>query len=147
MVVQYDTINPPLSLCSRLGMMNESEAKTDYVPYRDRHPVPATAGAVTGTPADMPSDKSVGAALVLTFLFGPLGLFYVSVLAACVMIVVTIFLGIITLGFGLPVAWCACMIWGGVAASNQHSRHQLWFVQQIQQGSAGGSVAASPPKG
>ncbi len=119
--------------------MDESEIKTSYTPYRDRHPVPVAAGAV-GAPVGMPADKSVGAALVLTFLFGPLGLFYVSVLAACVMIVVTIFLGVITLGFGLPVAWCACMIWGGVAASNRHSRHQLWFVQQ---GPAGGPAASS----
>jgi hypothetical protein len=127
--------------------MDESETKTGYTPYRDRHPVPAAASAFTGAPARMPSDKSVGAALLLTFLFGPLGLFYVSVLAACLMIVVTIFLGIITLGFGLPVAWCACMIWGGVAASNQHSRHQLWFVQQIQQGASGGPAAGTPPQG
>ncbi len=128
-------------------MTDESKTETGYTPYRDRQPVPATVGAVAGAPADMPSDKSVGAALVLTFLFGPLGLFYVSVLAACVMIMVTIFLGIITLGFGLPAAWCACMIWGGVAASNQHSRHQLWFVQQIQQGAAGGPAAVPPPGG
>lgn len=125
-------------------MTDEFKAETAYTPYRDRHPVPATvAHALPG----MPSDKSVGAALLLTFLFGPLGLFYVSALAACVMIAATFFLALITLGFGLPVAWCACMIWGGVAASNQHSRHQLWFVQQIQQGTAGGTPAGVPPSG
>jgi hypothetical protein len=81
----------------------------------------------------MPADKSVGAALLLTFLFGPVGLFYASVVGGFVMIVVTIIIGIATLGLGLPVAWCGCMIWGAVAASNKHSRHQLWLVQQIGQ--------------
>jgi hypothetical protein len=110
------------------GAMSEPD-EDRYIPYRDRRPVPQ---AVV-TQAYMPPDKSVGAALLLTFLFGPLGLLYASIPGGFVMFVVTIALAVVTLGLGLPVAWCGCMIWGAVAASAKHSRHQLWLVQQIGQ--------------
>ncbi len=82
----------------------------------------------------MPPDKSVGAALVLTFLFGPFGLFYASVLGGVVMLCFALFIGIVTFGLALPVAWFGSMIWGAIAASGKHSRHQLWLVQQVGQG-------------
>jgi len=47
-----------------------------------------------------PVDKSVGAALVLTFFFGPLGLFYITVLGAVIMTVVAIIVAILTVGIG-----------------------------------------------
>lgn len=115
-------------------MTAEPETKSGYTPYRDRHPVPRNGGVDMQMQAQMPPDKSVGAALLLTFLFGPLGLFYASVVGGLVMLVVTFFLALVTLGLGLPIAWCGCMIWGAVSASGKHSRHQLWLVQQIGQG-------------
>jgi hypothetical protein len=48
-------------------------------------------------------DKSVGAALVLTFLFGPLGIFYVSILWAVVF--VALIVAVLTLGLGLLLVW------------------------------------------
>lgn len=76
----------------------------------------------------MPKDKSVGAGLFLTFLFGPLGLLYVSFGAALVMIAITLFLAFVTLGFGLIVVWPTTMILAAVLASNKHSRHQAWLA-------------------
>lgn len=81
----------------------------------------------------MPPDKSVGAALVLTFLFGPFGLFYASVLGGIVMLCFALVIGIATLGVALPVAWFGSMIWGALAASGKHSRHQLRLLQQVGQ--------------
>jgi hypothetical protein len=113
-------------------MTAEPDEKSGYTPYRDRHPAPVhQVGAVE---MGMPPDKSVGAALLLTFLFGPFGLFYASVMGGFVMLMLALIIGIVTLGLGLPVAWFGSMIWGAVAASNKHSRHQLWLVQQIGRG-------------
>jgi energy-coupling factor transporter transmembrane protein EcfT len=55
-------------------------------------------------------DKSVGAALVLTFLFGPLGIFYVSILWAVVFIVLAIVVAVLTLGLRFLLVWPASMI-------------------------------------
>jgi energy-coupling factor transporter transmembrane protein EcfT len=73
-------------------------------------------------------DKSVGAALVLTFLFGPLGIFYVSILWAVVFIVPAIVVAVLTLGLGLLLVWPASMILAAAMASNQHSRFQAWLA-------------------
>src|SRR5437762_3350469 len=77
-----------------------------------------------------PRDRSVGAALVLTFFFGPLGLLYVSVEGGVLMTLAAGIVFIVTLGVLLPVFWVASMIWGGVQASNQHSAYQAWLVGQ-----------------
>jgi len=81
-------------------------------------------------PAAAVKDKSVGAALVLTFFFGPLGLLYSSVLGAVLLFVIGLIVGVLTLGFGLVVIWPASMIWGALAASSKHSRYQAWLVNQ-----------------
>ena len=69
-------------------------------------------------------DKSVGAALVLTFLFGPLGLLYASVLGGILLLVLSVVVFVLTFGLGLIVIWPVSMIWGAIAASNQHSKYQ-----------------------
>lgn len=74
-------------------------------------------------------DKSVGAALVLTFLFGPLGIFYVSFLWAVVFIVLAIIVAILTLGLGLLLVWPASMILAAIMASNRHSAYQAWLAR------------------
>lgn len=75
-----------------------------------------------------PRAKSVGAVLVLTFLFGPLGLFYTGAGAAIVMLLATLVVGVVTLGVGLLLIWPPSMVWGAVSASNQHAEHQRWLV-------------------
>ncbi len=89
-------------------------------------PLPPVAPARTA----LVKDKSVGAALVLTFFFGPIGLLYASVLGAFVLFVLGVIVGIATLGVGDIFIWAACMVWGAVAASNKHSRYQAWLVNQ-----------------
>jgi hypothetical protein len=66
--------------------------------------------------------KSVGVALLLTFFFGPLGMLYSTVTGALVMIVVSIVLGVFTLGFSFLVTWPVCMIWGTMAASTHNQK-------------------------
>lgn len=66
--------------------------------------------------------KSVGASLVLTFLFGPLGMFYSTVMGAVIMLVLYIVIGLLTLGLGLIVLHPIAMIWGAVAVSNENKK-------------------------
>jgi hypothetical protein len=68
-----------------------------------------------------PPPKSMAAALLLTFFFGPLGLFYVSVPAALIMIVVSIVVGVMTFGFGLLLTGAACMVWAAIATNNYNN--------------------------
>jgi hypothetical protein len=104
----------------------------------------------------MPRDKSVGAALVLTFFFGPFGMLYsVAWWAALLMMVGAFFAGLLTFfifGVGAGVFWAASMVWGAVAASNKHSRYLAWlaaqpqtFLTQAPQVAADQLPSASPP--
>ncbi len=61
--------------------------------------------------------KSVAVAVILTFLFGPLGLLYASVTGGIVMIILGAIIGVVTLGIGLIAVWIACIIWAVIAAN------------------------------
>jgi len=61
--------------------------------------------------------KSVIVALLLTLLFGPLGMLYSTVTGGIVMLVLTFILTPLTYGMSLLLTWPICMIWGGVAAA------------------------------
>jgi hypothetical protein len=65
-------------------------------------------------------DKSVVLALVLTFFFGPLGLFYVSVPGAVALIILAAAGVVPTFGFVLIFVWPASMAWAVVAANGKH---------------------------
>ena len=67
--------------------------------------------------------KSVGVAFLLTFFFGPFGLFYATITGGVVMLGIEFLLfilGFLTLGaawFLFFFTWVACIVWGCVAAS------------------------------
>ena len=69
------------------------------------------------------TNKSVGVALVLTFLFGPLGMLYSTISGGIIMLIISVIVGAVTLGFGLLLTWPVCMIWSAIAA-NSHNRKQ-----------------------
>lgn len=85
-------------------------------------------------PGRPPSDKSVGAALLLTFLFGPLGVFYSSIIGGLILsalFIVVIAIAVGTLGIGLVllvVLWPISMLWGALSASRKHRRFETWRV-------------------
>src|SRR5471030_1864700 len=56
------------------------------------------------------SPKIVGISIILTILFGPLGMFYSTVPGAIVMIVISVIVAILTVGFGLILTWPVCVI-------------------------------------
>src|SRR5262245_8365495 len=96
------------------------------------HPDPARVGQlrwwnghewtrhVRKTAQRVPRDKSVGVAFVLTFVFGPFGLFYVSTSAAIAAIIINSVVVVLTLGLGLSLTWPAIIVLGCVMADRRH---------------------------
>lgn len=112
----------PVPAVSTMGLPGVRQASV-APPLRPAHPA-------APPPTALVKDKSVGAALVLTFFFGPIGLLYASVLGAFLLFVLGVAIGIVTFGVGDIFIWAASMVWGAVAASNKHSRYQAWLVNQ-----------------
>ena len=55
--------------------------------------------------------KSTGIGLLLTFLFGPIGMLYATILGGLLMMVVDLVIGIATFGIGLIFTWPIQLIW------------------------------------
>lgn len=70
--------------------------------------------------------KSIGLSIFLTFMFGPLGMLYSTILGAVVMGIISLIVGVTTFGFGLIITWPICIIWGAVAANSYNKK---WLRQ------------------
>ncbi|MFH1749117.1 MAG: hypothetical protein ABIG44_18960 [Planctomycetota bacterium] len=68
------------------------------------------------------STKSPGIAILLTILFGPIGMLYSTILGAIVMFLVSLVVGILTLGLGLLFTWPICILWAALAASGYNRK-------------------------
>jgi Protein of unknown function (DUF2510) len=86
---------------------------------------------VQGSRQAKPQDKSVGVAFVLTFFFGPFGLFYVSAPIALAALVVSFVVLVLTLGSSFFLTWLAIIILGCVMASWRHSEYQAWLLKHL----------------
>ena len=75
--------------------------------------------------------KSVGGAVILALLFGPLGMLYSTVAGAIVMFFVNLIIAIPTLGVGLLLTLPIGAVWAGVAASNNNNRLGAAVTQQM----------------
>lgn len=58
------------------------------------------------------SPKSVGLSLILTIVFGPLGMLYANVVHGIIMIVLAAIIGVVTFGLGALITWPVSVIWG-----------------------------------
>ena len=67
------------------------------------------------------SHKSITTAVLLAFLFGPLGMLYSTILGALIMFAISIFMSLYTFGIGLIITWPICILWAGIAARNSIS--------------------------
>jgi hypothetical protein len=61
------------------------------------------------------SPKSMGAAIALALFFGPLGMFYSTILGAIIMIFVNLIVGLLTFGLGLLITVPIGAIWAAIA--------------------------------
>jgi hypothetical protein len=67
------------------------------------------------------NQKSVGVSILLTFLFGPIGMLYSTVIGAIIMFILSIFIGVATFGIGILITWPICVIWG-VISTNSYNK-------------------------
>lgn len=66
--------------------------------------------------------KSMAVAIILAILFGPLGMLYSTVKGGVIMFIISIVVGIFTLGFGLFILWPICVIWSAVATNSYNQK-------------------------
>lgn len=66
--------------------------------------------------------KSMGISIILTLLFGPLGMLYSTIPGAIIMGIATLVAILLTAGFGLILTWPICLIWGAVAVKNYNNK-------------------------
>lgn len=82
-------------------------------PFKNYKATPSNQGTTVIT---QPT-RSIGISIILTVLLGPLGMLYSTISGGIIMLVVTFFVAIFTLGLGLLITWPICIIWGAVAAN------------------------------
>jgi hypothetical protein len=98
-------------------------APNPYAPaYGQMQPQQITINNPAPRPVVVMMPKSVGAAIALSFFFGPLGMMYSTVVGGLVMIFVNLIVAIPTLGLGLLITQPICIIWAAVAASQHNSK-------------------------
>ena len=66
--------------------------------------------------------KSVGAAFLLAFLFGPIGLLYATLAGGVVMMLLAFVVGIVTFGLALIPIWLGSVVWAVIAANQANKR-------------------------
>lgn len=70
-------------------------------------------------PSPEPPPKNPKLALLLAALFGPVGLFYTSVVGGLLMSLIGFVLAVFTVGVGLFFVWPVCILWAYVAGSGE----------------------------
>ncbi|MDX2048730.1 MAG: hypothetical protein SFU87_18225 [Chitinophagaceae bacterium] len=68
------------------------------------------------------SQKSLGLTIILTILFGPLGMLYSTITGGIVMIIASLLVAIITFGLGLIITWPICIIWAAIATNDYNKK-------------------------
>lgn len=66
--------------------------------------------------------KSTGLALLLTFLFGSIGMLYVTIPGAIIMFILELIIVIPTMGLGIIITHPICMIWAVIAVKNYNKK-------------------------
>jgi hypothetical protein len=75
-----------------------------------------------GYPAYGGQRKSLAAALILAFFFGPFGLLYATVPGGLIMLGVALVVGLVTFGLALPFVWIGSMVWAAIAVDQHNDR-------------------------
>lgn len=81
----------------------------------------------------MQNKKSMGIALLLSLLFGPLGLLYSSIMGGVVMLVLSLIIVPLTLGIGALITWPICVIWSIIAVRKHNAEIDRAIMVQNQQ--------------
>ena len=68
------------------------------------------------------SPKSLGIALLLTFIFGPIGMLYATIWGGFIMLLINLVIGIPTFGLGLIFTWPIQLIWVTLAVRSYNKK-------------------------
>ena len=68
------------------------------------------------------STKSMGVAIILTVLFGPLGMLYSTIPGGIIMFIISSIVALLTAGIGLILTWPICIIWAAAATSSYNKK-------------------------
>lgn len=122
-----------MPFCTQCGASNAESAKfcagcgaatsvgtfpTQTVSYGIPPPPPPYVQVVPAAYVIPRPPKSVGAAILLTILFGPLGMLYSTIPGALIMMAISFILAIPTAGISFLITWPICVIWGALAAQS-----------------------------
>jgi hypothetical protein len=66
--------------------------------------------------------KSMGTSLLLTFLFGPIGMIYSTISGALIMLVLLLLISIYAFGIWLLIIWPIQLIWAAIAVNSYNKR-------------------------
>lgn len=77
--------------------------------------------------------KSMGLAIALSVLFGPLGLLYASIVGGLIMLVISVPLAMVTFGVSLFLTWPVCIVWSIIATNSCNRRLLLSQGTYLQQ--------------
>jgi len=118
--VLTDTINQPIPKRSLNMSATENDKADSVVPEVNASNGKTVVMGSMNTP-------NTGLAIFLALIFGPLGLFYSSIIGGIVMLIISIPVVLVSLGLGLVITLPICAIWAGMAASikNKKARENL----------------------
>ncbi len=74
------------------------------------------------SPTVVLATKSPGIAILLTILFGLIGMFYSTMGGAIVMLLLSLIVVVFTFGLGLLITWPICILWAALAARGYTKR-------------------------
>jgi hypothetical protein len=95
-------------------------------------------------------EKSMAASILLSFFFGPFGMFYSTIPGALVMLFAGGAFDLLTMGIGVLLTWPGCILWSTLATNSHNNkvRHQRnvqhAFLQQQQHAAYMASQRALP---
>lgn len=106
-------------ICVKCGTALEKFV-TDNNPQKSTGTTARVSGNQPNNVVVVGTQKSVGTAFLLAFLFGPLGLLYASVVGGIIMFFASIILFFLIPVVGGILAWIGCIIWAVTAAQNSN---------------------------
>lgn len=117
-----------MAFCSQCGMQNPNAANfCNSCAAPVARVLPPAAAAWNSPPPLVPvvpayivvrPPRSVGAAIILTIFFGPLGMLYSTVPGALTMMFISFVLFFLTAGFSVFITWPICILWSALAAES-----------------------------
>ena len=91
--------------------------------------------------------RSMGVAIILTIMLGPVGLFYASVLGGFVMLVLSLVAAVFTFGPSLFLTWPSCVVWAMIAVGTHDAETRRTAAGQSLGAPPDGAPLPPPPEG